>query len=352
MKKILELEALRGAASLYVFFHHTLFSFGIIEKNSFLGILFSFGQEAVMIFFLLSGFVIALSISRRHYSFKEYFKHRFLRIYTIVLIAWLISFISLISSNKIWTLNIQDFLINLIMLQDISFLKPGVFAEPLFGNSPLWSLSYEWWFYMFFFIHFYLFNKYFSTNYKVFNISALLFSLLGLVTYALHYNQVSLIVMYYYIWFSGAMVLLFLKENILSKQNIFMLFLSYVIIIISYYFLFMYDKELGRLGIHPVLELRHYSVAFMGLFVALIFYKYLNDFVKKQPLYLKIVNLFASIAPISFGLYVLHYPVKNYFSQFSELSGMLLLIATLLITLFLSYIAEIKIYGSIRKKYA
>ena len=83
MGKILEFEFLRGFAAFYVFFHHTVFQFNIIEKNSILGKLFSFGQEAVMLFFLLSGYVIALSLMKRKYSFYEYLKHRFLRIYPI-----------------------------------------------------------------------------------------------------------------------------------------------------------------------------------------------------------------------------------------------------------------------------
>ncbi len=303
-----------------------------------------------MIFFLLSGFIIALSVNKKHYSFRVYFKHRFFRVYPIVLIACVVSMISLILLDELLIINMQNVFVNLMMLQDISFMKPGVFSDPLFGNSPLWSLSYEWWFYMLFFIHFYLFNKNFSGNYILFNMSALLFSLLGLVTYNLHYNQVSLIAMYYYIWFSGAMVLFFINEKMLSKQNVFMLFASYVLIIMSYWFVFIHNEVLGRLGIHPILELRHYSVAFLGLLFALIFYKYLHHLLTKRLLYQKVVKFFAALAPISFGLYVLHTPIKNYFYQFSKLNGILLLTATLVVSLILSYLAEIKIYGHIRKK--
>ena len=41
MNKILEFEFLRGIAAFYVFFHHTLFQFNIVEKNSLFGKLFS-----------------------------------------------------------------------------------------------------------------------------------------------------------------------------------------------------------------------------------------------------------------------------------------------------------------------
>jgi peptidoglycan/LPS O-acetylase OafA/YrhL len=34
------------------------------------------------------------------------------------------------------------------MLQDVISLKPNVISAVYMGNGVLWSLSYEWWFYM------------------------------------------------------------------------------------------------------------------------------------------------------------------------------------------------------------
>ena len=73
--KILELEALRAIASLYVFFGHALLGLNVLEKSSSYALILRFGQEAVMIFFILSGFVIALSLQKNLYTFSEYFKH-------------------------------------------------------------------------------------------------------------------------------------------------------------------------------------------------------------------------------------------------------------------------------------
>lgn len=352
MKKILELEALRGGAALYVFFHHTLFSFGLIQKNSFLGIMFSFGQEAVMVFFLLSGYVIAMSMSKRHYGFTEYFKHRFLRIYPIVLIALLVAFIGVVLAGDKLYIRAYDFFINLFMLQDISFLKPGVFANPLFGNSPLWSLSYEWWFYMLFFLHFLVYEKYFKGRFVLFNISAFLISIIGLFTYKFLYNELSLIAMYYYIWFSGAIVLFLLKSNQLNKRYILMIAGTYIIIIVNYFFFFIYHKTVGSVGIHPILELRHFVVSMLGLLFSVSFYKYFHSFFITKYFYNKLIQLFAYISPISFGIYVLHYPIMNYFMKYTEVNGFLLLGITFICVVIVSYFSEIKIYGYIRKKYA
>ena len=217
MNKILEFEFLRGIAAFYVFFHHTLFQFNIIEKNSLLGRFFSFGQEAVMLFFLLSGYVIALSLIKKDYSFSEYFKHRFLRIYPILLFVMIVSIILKFLNNDL-NIDFYSFIINLLMLQDIGSLKPGTFAEPFLGNSPLWSLSYEWWFYMIFFVHFIFYKKIF-TNISFLYSLGFIFSILGLVSYFFFYNQISLIIMYYYIWLSGAIICIIFINKLPNKEK-------------------------------------------------------------------------------------------------------------------------------------
>lgn len=62
MGKLEKLEAIRGFAAVYVVLHHvlpkTIMMYGIN-----LAVFFRFGQEAVILFFLLLGFVI-------HYAFE------------------------------------------------------------------------------------------------------------------------------------------------------------------------------------------------------------------------------------------------------------------------------------------
>ena len=257
MNKILEFEFLRGIAAFYVFFHHTLFQFNIIEKNSLLGKLFSFGQEAVMLFFLLSGYVIALSLIKKDYSFSEYFKHRFLRIYPILLFVMIVSIILKFLNNDL-NIDFYSFIINLLMLQDIGSLKPGTFAEPFLGNSPLWSLTYEWWFYMIFFVHFIFYKKIFK-NISFLYSSGFIFSILGLVSYFFFYNQISLIIMYYYIWLSGAIICIILINKLPNNKSLITKVLAlYFSIIIIYFLLFILNQKIYSIGIHPLLELRHH----------------------------------------------------------------------------------------------
>ena len=73
--KLWKLEAIRGLAALYVVVGH-------IYHDSFL--ILRFGQEAVIVFFLLSGFVIEYSHHHsRDKSFKGYFTKSVTRIYSV-----------------------------------------------------------------------------------------------------------------------------------------------------------------------------------------------------------------------------------------------------------------------------
>jgi len=143
--KLLKIEALRGFAALYVVLHHTVkFNYSIagfdVEE------LLRFGQEAVILFFLLSGFVIHYSFRHTpNMSFSIYFRKRFLRIYVPLIAVFFIGFFTESYNSGRWAkLDWTQLVLNFFMLQDWAFAKPNVITEPVFNNTPLWSLSYEW----------------------------------------------------------------------------------------------------------------------------------------------------------------------------------------------------------------
>lgn len=136
---------LRGFAAAYVFAGHLLLA-RLPQGFGGARFLLSFGQEAVMVFFLLSGFVIFHSTHQhRDKSFAGYFYRRWKRIYPIFLLAlglaWLVAWVS---SGVKPAVSGRELAGNLLMLQDFGFAKPGVWVTPFLGNLPLWSLSYEW----------------------------------------------------------------------------------------------------------------------------------------------------------------------------------------------------------------
>ncbi len=147
--KLDRLEALRGLTALYVVLHHLGPQSWFVGGVN-VGILLRFGQEAVLLFFLLSGFVIHFSYSRAtDRSFRTYFTRRALRIYVPLLIVFALSYlVACLEAGARIDPQPLVLLGNVLMLQDWPWAKPNVVVEPYMDNGPLWSLSYEWWFYM------------------------------------------------------------------------------------------------------------------------------------------------------------------------------------------------------------
>jgi peptidoglycan/LPS O-acetylase OafA/YrhL len=176
------LDSLRGFAALYVAIGHARWLlwegysggytkhpelYNAFEKLSiYFFSLFKFGHEAVLFFFVLSGFVIhlkqakALKLGTLQFNYTDYLKRRFFRIYPPFLFAILLTFVLDILGYSlgftIYTNNTLNTVINHSVLCDIrleNLLTNLVFwkttTTSTFGtNGPLWSLKYEWWFYM------------------------------------------------------------------------------------------------------------------------------------------------------------------------------------------------------------
>lgn len=119
---------------------------------------------AVVIFFLLSGYLISNSVFYKlsvnaHYSFRSYFIDRFSRIYGALIPALLLvvvmDYASIILSSEAYLYNNafdrRTFFGNILMLQDFPFLKHLSLPITSFGSArPLWTLAIEWWIYMWF----------------------------------------------------------------------------------------------------------------------------------------------------------------------------------------------------------
>ena len=197
-EKLRFLDSLRGFAAIYVVIGHARWllwegytsgylqhpeDYNFIEKILvyFLSI-FKFSHMAVIFFFVLSGFVIHLNyIDKlgRSANFKNeiltfYFK-RFKRIYPVLIFALIFTFICDQVIFKIYPDLVAGSTNYSFLNQFITFnhnkyaltggiLNLGGLAMPIFGsNGPLWSLSYEWWFYMIYpFVYLRIKNKSFA----------------------------------------------------------------------------------------------------------------------------------------------------------------------------------------------
>ncbi len=296
MNKLSKLEAIRGAAAFYVVLHH-LFSHEIRIFGYDISIIFRFGQEAVILFFILSGFVIQYSYSKfPDVSFKSYFLKRFSRIYIPLILVFIVHYFLLsMLNNELFPIDTSSLIGNLLMLQD-SFHKPNVLFTPFLGNSPLWSLSYEWWFYMLFFILSKKIKKNLSTT-------VYLLSTLSTITYIIYPNFFNRELMYFIIWWIGADIAkLFIsnKEISLNSLRTPITFVFINILLLAFNMYISYDSGL-KFGLNPVLELRHFTFALIAIVLAVIWKNY------KWIGFNKTLGLFECIAPISFGIYITHW---------------------------------------------
>jgi len=341
--KLNKLEAIRGIAALYVVFHHSFFSedFKILGHN--LSFLFKFGQEAVILFFLMSGFVIGYSFDRsKDKSFESYFQKRFYRIF-IPLIFVIVTHYLILSYQKGFFINPQwvQLFGNLLMLQDISALKPNVICDPYLGNSPLWSLSYEWWFYMSFYFIYAIFKK---TPEKIEAFVAVVV-IVSAVSYIFYPNFLNRLLMYYGIWWIGVMMAKsFLTNGRVRIKDISIPFISLllatVILAINCY---VQKDKISTIGVSPHLEFRHFSFTIIALAIAITWQRC------KWLYFDKIFERFSFFAPFSYVLYISHnFLVTN--ASYLNLFGnrYIAFFIYLSVALLYAYLVEVILYPKIR----
>lgn len=138
------LEFIRGAASVCVLLYHLPESwFRIDEYRRFS--LADLGADAVALFFILSGCVINMSYSRKPGSRRDFLASRLLRLYPQFLLG--VSF-GVLAAWILWSLwpPVGQLLGNIGMLSTLQ----GFIVESLPGNSVVWSLTFEMFFYIVF----------------------------------------------------------------------------------------------------------------------------------------------------------------------------------------------------------
>jgi len=185
------------------------------------------------------------------------------------------------------------------MLQDVKALKPNVIVEPYMGNTPLWSLSYEWWFYVLYFPAI----KWVS-NSVLRNRLVLVVTLLAASWYVTSPDFGSRLLMYFLIWWSGVVLSEQYLNNSINYRNIFPILIALLgVISLLALNIFVYSKSGAelRVGVHPVLEFRHFVFSILSIVCALAWRRvhWIGFNMIFKP--------FLMLAPISYTLYISHY---------------------------------------------
>jgi peptidoglycan/LPS O-acetylase OafA/YrhL len=178
--EFVHLDVLRGLAAFAVFLGH-LRSFVFVPYadltshnaiNAAVWILSGFGHQAVMVFFVLSGFFITKSAlqddARHQFGWQTFLIKRLSRLWVVLIPCLLLTAywdqigrhysLSGFYEGKLYSLynsmssggeslDVGTFFGNVLFLQTI--------RTPIFGsNGPVWSLANEWWYYIIFLLVF------------------------------------------------------------------------------------------------------------------------------------------------------------------------------------------------------
>lgn len=362
------LNGLRGLAALYVLIGHARwllwegFSEGykhhLGDYNLFntclvyLLSIFSKGHIAVMLFFVLSGFVIHYSTikkGQRKLNLKEYFTRRFLRIYPPLLFCMVLTLLLDLCGKYIFGYSIyfhntpiltinqsieghlswQTAIGNLLMLQ-------SVYTHVWGSNGPLWSLMYEWWFYMLYPVMFIIYSK---NRLLLYLCVSLLF--VAASTGVLENKLASTIFNYLLCWSLGA----FLADVLLKRLNLLWLAVPLGICIIEF-FAGHYYPSIYMTAIYDTLT--------GFIFVALIFL-----LLKAKSLLFthRVLTSFDVLGDYSYTLYVIHVPilvlingiVLNYTGNLMPANFTIMFLSIVLV-LFIAYYAHFLTEIPFRKK--
>lgn len=333
------LDFIRGISALLVVLNHfrNLF-FGGFDSTSniltiFLYSIASLGHQAVIVFFVLSGFFIANSVMKsiynQNWSWKHYIINRFTRLYVVLIPALLIGLTldktgmilfdySFFPHDMEEKTNVSTFFSNLFFFQ-------GIFTETLGSNDPLWSLSYEFWYYILFPI---VVIALVSENYLK---KLIYFCLFALIIMFIGKNMS----IYFLIWLSGALLIFAPRFSVNSR----ILRILITGLIVSSF-----------MGSILIIRLQLVSIV-MGDFFLAISFTLLVWVIMNIKSRINFANTASFVAGFSFTLYLVHFPLIIFlyalcrefgFSKFSnDFPSLMIAVLLLLFIIGISYVISI-----------
>jgi len=297
MKKYcsLYIDLLRIFAALGVFLGH----FSMKYFSNFTMMPFGIAHYCVVVFFVLSGYLICFTTTRNKKTLREYTSDRFSRLYSIIfpalIFTYLLDGIGLLLNQPAYLNFINPsyqwlkFGVNLIFLQQSSFFNTNPST-----NNPFWSLSYEFWYYAFFGAYLYL------TKWKRAVILILIAGIMGIK-----------IAMLFPVWLFGASAFyLSLKIKVNTSTAIIFVLLTMAVLVWMFATHFRPFPQLGKIGFAPF----YYSAdvfndTLYGFILALNLLSISLLKVDWKGLPESAENKIKYISAATFSLYVFHFPI-------------------------------------------
>lgn len=300
------LDLIRFIAACAVFMAHVPMFIG--------GYLWQFGQwghQAVVVFFVLSGFVIAFVTDGKEKSLADYTINRVSRIYSVAIPALVLSVIVFYWAMAVKPDVIASFshkMLNpyLTTAAALTFTNQSWINFSIFANPPYWSLGYEVLYYIFFGIIFFL------SGWQRVLLAALVILIMG-----------PSIMLYMPLWWLG--VLTYKKCKLINSRssskssniNIFLFICTVILVFITAlpFAVKSINEYITGLIYPPIFELlippAHKFPAdyLLAILVAINIYYFnlVSEFFAKVCT--KFENIIRGLAKHTFSLYLFHFPV-------------------------------------------
>jgi len=291
----LYLDVWRFSAAMIVFLSHVAsqkISDGLFWQTK------AYDQTAVMIFFVMSGFVIAFVTEQKEKNLFSYSIARISRLYSVLIPALVVTIIFDYIGFKInpefylggpWPFDTENlftnYFLSFFMVQNIWDLgfNPGI-------NQPFWSLSFEWFYYIIFACAFFLKSKW---KYLLLTIFAVIAgpTILALLP----------------IWIAGFVLYKAMQKGTSSEYS----FISAVISLLALILLVFFGPEIRSIDFDSTLIQR--KELFGDYFDALMFciHIYFSPALLKS--FSAVLERFESyirwVASLTFALYLFHRPI-------------------------------------------
>lgn len=290
------LAATRGVAALAVVVFHfgcDVFPFNKLEH------LFRSGNLAVSYFFVLSGFVMCWTYYNRPVSYPDFLKRRVARIFPLFFFSLALTILLPLYYYLRHTAPLEEEF-SLKLLLNVLFVQVYFPTYALSLNPAAWSLSIEMLFYLLFPFLLYIMEKY----RRLFFVSAILFFI------------VSQFIHHYLLFYTGAKTLL--DYNLIFYNPIFHLnqFLSGML---GAVWLIRISGRGWKIPFSPVLVLIlvtiYYSPKGISLhngLLAPLFLLFMVALSLKDAAWMK-HKLFIFLGELSYGIYILQFPVRSIF---------------------------------------
>lgn len=144
------LDLVRFVAAVLVYLWHSNQK-AIVDGPVFAG---GYGPSAVIVFFVLSGFVIAYVVETKERDWRRYLAGRGARIYSVVVPVVVLTLLMDTVGRQLDAAIYASYPFDQFAIRVVASLfmlnEIGPVSITFFSNVPYWSIAYEWWYYVLF----------------------------------------------------------------------------------------------------------------------------------------------------------------------------------------------------------